>query len=288
MSPAPILLSVALGLKLAAAPACPGVDALRRALAAVGDPADGAGAEARVERLPDGLRVTLSRTDGARLQQTLAASGSCGDLAQAAAVTLAILDARFGTAPRTVVLPRLDVGAEAEAEPVPSRLAGGVGLGVAGAYAASASSVGGSLFAWLGRRGGPWSGSASLLFDGPRQASLGTGQASWEREAVGLGGRFAPAWGDWTLAGEAQLLLGALEVAGSHFGAADYTEAGFDLGAALSLRLCWTRFRLAPWIGVQGVAWFLGRQAVADGASAPLNLSTLELWGGVGGLYRFE
>ncbi|HUB09586.1 MAG TPA: hypothetical protein VMB50_21455 [Myxococcales bacterium] len=286
--PASLLLALALGLKLGAAPACPSAAALVRALAEVGDPVDGNGSRVDVERVPEGLRVAFAAPDGSSVRRVLPDAASCDELAKAAAVTLAIWDAHFAPALRTVVRPRpAPAGVEEASAPEGPRLEGALAAGLDAAYAASGGSVVGQLFGWLGPRQGLWAGEASLLFDGPRQAAVGSGQASWEREALGLGAFFKPSWGDWTLAADAQVLLGVLEVAGSGF-ASPQSHTGFDVGGAVGLRVLWTRFRIVPWAGVQGVAWFLNDRAVEGASATATNLSTLELWGGAGGLYHFE
>ena len=279
----------ALGLRLQGAPACPSEAAIRRALLEVGDPAGESGALAALDVTLGGLRVQLTADDGRTSQRTLPASEDCAALAHAAAVTLAIWDSQLSPDARPVVLslPEADELGIDVVSPRPARRLPPVTLGVSagGAFAASGVGLAAELLATLGLRDQLIVATASLRFDGPHQATLATGTAVWSREVAGLGAAWQPAYGDFRLALGGEVLAGAIEVDGRSF-APGQDNTGFELGAALGPRLSWTRFRVTPFVGVQGITWFLGQQVHAQGTTATANLSSFELWAEMGCAFR--
>ncbi|MES1205252.1 MAG: hypothetical protein ABUS79_04880 [Pseudomonadota bacterium] len=269
------------------------------------------------------LSITL-RASGGRLlaERTLARSGSCADMAAAAAVVIAAWQIEM----RADLGPDLPAAKAASVPSVPIR-AGPPALTAAPAPAlVGASRVWDIGVAALASREGAnfapglavdaqvdlvhpgFGGRIGFILIGDHEVPLGPvpGRATWSRAAFEAGVRRRAWLGAVTLDGHVDVEGALLRVAGAGF-ASNYAIRGFDLGIGAGLRLAWplgtaapatdgpssSRRAIAPFIapflGLEAWAWPGQKAVVAAGTGAEAALPVFEVRAAAGVMFgRFR
>jgi hypothetical protein len=237
---------------------------LRALLPPAGDPASPGTVEhhARVVRAGEKTHLELAGADGAPIaERELDRSGSCDELAAAAAVVLATwegdLDPRITDRVNLPPVPRPAapvIMARPSPPGAPLRFSLGVGLlaSVSGGQLAPGAKITGSLAPAQGRLGVDLALSAVTT----RSEAVGSlpGAASWRRAALAAGPRYrfgdATTTADLHVDGLAGLLL--VEGVGLPEKASD-TSLQLGVGAGIRATRAWGN--AAPWIGVDLLVW---------------------------------
>ncbi len=266
---------------------CPSPAEVQRQVdALVLDGGDGAGPprSAILEETPGGLTVRLVEADGTLIFERVLPSGrSCGDLAEIAALVLASWSSKL-------------TSQSSEAEPLPSLAAPAapapalaprrawsweVALGPTVSFAGTFA-PGGLLQVGTGPAQARWEVHAVGSYDGPRPQPEGTGQVSWQRAQLGLGGGYALSRLPYSLEVGGEVVLSDIFMAGQGFpnnGSTTSLDPGIDLGARLAL----LRGRWHPWVGVWATVWLREEYpTVTNAAFSPTPLPLVEGFAGVG------
>jgi hypothetical protein len=270
-----LLLTAFSALRLEGTPTCPSAEAVSARLEQFAAPTGRPPAlEDRVARLveePEALRIQLLAEDGSVLaERTLSRAGSCEDMAGAAAVIVASLDAALPTAE-----PKAPVLATERPAATPRRsLSWELGAGAVGSYSSSLT-FGLELQGVLGTPAGRLAGRLGLAFLGSRSLELGPGQVRWQRLWLGLGPRVRALPGAVRLDFHAEGLAALLLVSGQGYSVAS-GAADFDPGAALGVTLSTSIGGLAPWVGLKGIAWFRPQTVSVRGLTETAQLPRFE------------
>jgi hypothetical protein len=243
-----------------------------------------------------GLAISLRNQTGELLaQRTLAGSGSCADLAAAAAVIIATwqgemradLGPELPSSPgprRTRSTPEpssvaATITASPPSPPVPpmSERPWEVGAAVLGAHAGDVS-AGAVIDVQVGRAGSSLGGRAALLVEGSHAVALGPepGRARWSRAALDAGLKERVWLGALAFDVRAQIEAAVIRLQGDGF-STNYDQTGVEVGVGLGGRLAWPQGRFAPFVGFDAWTW-PGRQAViASGTGFEASLPRFEL-----------
>jgi hypothetical protein len=272
---------------------CPAPDDVQRRLAQLIPEVDESERQDRAYllRTPDALQVDLRRDDGQRIaERRLPATGSCDDLAAAAAVIIAAWEMRLKPEiaggvklPSSRRPPEPSAAAQARAPAAPSAqtpttgarasfdLGGGVVGGVAGGEFAPGAKVV-TTFAPAGWRLGF---AAALSAQARRIEELAnTERARWTRAVVGGGARYRFGAGHGAVV-DAHLLglVGRVAVEGTRSvatgappdGSVPRADSSVEVGASVGGRVARPWGAVAPWLGVDVTGW-PGRQRVVGTA----------------------
>lgn len=237
--------------------------------------------------LPDGGgaapdRAALSDEEGALRVELIDAAGAtvaarrlgractigCGDLAAAAAATIAAWEAELR--PSALPAPSLTT---APLPPLPGEVSFGVALAASdGSSPAFGGTVAGAL---AGRR---WRGFAIVLHavaTSERDVALGPGHASFVRPHLGLGGRFRIALRRLRidLHGPAPLVA-FLWVRGSSYDPS-LAAGGADVGVGFGVRLSAGVGAVALFVGFSGALWLPQRAEILVGSAHTQELAAL-------------
>jgi hypothetical protein len=218
-----------------------------------------------------GLSITLRTQAGAILaERVITESGSCVDLAGAAAVVIAAWQRglRPDLGPE---LPRSAPGAIAAkpAHPTtvtaaPAQSAWPMELGVAALAAAVAGDVapGLQVDATIGSFG--WGLGPRLVgsIESPHGATLGPvpGKTLWSRSTLGVGVRKRSVVGAFMVDAQVHVKAAFVRVRGEGFDE-NYTASGADVGGGLGVQIGWPYRWFAPFLGVGTTLW-AGRKTV--------------------------
>jgi hypothetical protein len=299
--PGPLLTAaLALSLELTGPHACP----TREAILAEVERRVPAGADAgtlrvRIQRHPGHLQLALLDDAGSpQPRRDLELSGSCEDLARAAAVVIASWLTRLQTvAPSSDPSPELPPEPVTTTPPPPLRsdaaLAGttparrtswGYRVGAAGLVQLDGRSAapGGALELAAAPRRWPVWPALTLVATRPESQSLAGGEVRWMRVRVATGASYQRQLGRVALRVQADVWQAAVLVGGTGF-TSSRQAAGYDLGlgAAVTLALpVWrdagSNLRLAPFATVSASGWLLSQELRVQSASQSL-LATLAL-----------
>lgn len=250
----------------------------RLSAAASGGPAgDGPALIAEVRR-PEGtgagLSVALRTQDGALLaERVIAASGSCDDLAAAAAVVIAAwqrgLRPDLGpdlprSPPATIVTtPGAKPAAPTVAAPA-ARSQWPMELGVAALAVAAARDVspGVQVDASIGSFG--WGVGPRLVgaIESPHELALGPvpGKTMWSRSTLAVGLRKRSVVGAFAVDAHAHVKGAYVRARGSGFDE-NYTRTGTDVGGGVGVQIGWPQRWFAPFLGLGATVW-AGRKTV--------------------------
>jgi hypothetical protein len=247
------------------------------ALADVGAPA----ARARVDRSGAALRVRLTdERGGAIAERTLAATGTCDELAEVVAVTLVAWVAELR--PERVPSLQLPASPQPEPAPPPSLATWDLGAGVGAGVAQGGAAVGASVLAAVHAGASGWGVAVRASGAGEREVAVGAYTAAWRRWELAIGPSFQRPLGAWRLAASAGLAAGWLTAEGRNFprnqsasrfspGASGYVQLGRPFGA-------W-----CPWAALAASAAFRDEPLTIAGSAEDRSLRplTLELLLGV-------
>jgi len=230
---------------------------------------DGAptGDRARVLADPAGVRIELRGPAGDLVAARSLSPGRCEDLAEAAAVAIAVWEGQLRSpSPSPLRLPR---------PPAPRRLGFEVAAAAAAALAGGDAAFGGALALALGRRGGRFLGRLELVGLSTREEVVGGGRASWTRAwaAVGPLVRFRP--GRYLIDLHAEALVALLYARGVGFTAtrtAYDVDPGIGAGGRAALRLGTLRL----FAGVAGAGWLRPQTLLVGGSGATRDVPRLE------------
>jgi hypothetical protein len=247
----------------------------------------------------DALELALVDPRGARLAaKTLAASGTCDELAAAAAVVVAAWQADLNpdltpgvTLPEErapSAMPSLVVAAP------PVALAGratsfGVGLGLLASDAGGAVAPGASLQGWIGLGTRGLGVGATLSGTTSRSAAVGQlpAAASWTRTTLGVGPNVVVGHSSVRVEAHAQALAALLHVRGVGItnAASDTTP---ELGAAVGGKLEGITGTSVVWVGVDALAWPGQQRLLIENLPGDGRLSRFEVTASLGvGFGRF-
>ena len=292
-------LMVVVPMELSGETECPSRDDVARELARLAPitPASGApdkpGTSAEIQRGPGGLSITLRSRDGDLLaRRTVATSGSCAELATAAAVVITAwqgdLRPDLGPGlPEIPVAPQPGPPATVLRAAVPAAPADArpyeVGVAVVGSAVGSDLAPGLQIDGQVGRSGSPLGLRIAATAVGAHAIALGAppGQSQWSRVGLGLGVRYRFWLG--ALAIDARLGANAalVRVEGSGFDH-NYSTSGFDPGLDAGLRAGLGTGRLAPFLEVGAAAWSGKNAVVVAGMTTERAIPRFELGAAVG------
>jgi len=126
-----------------------------------------------------------------------------------------------------------------------------------------------------------WSLRAVAGYDGPRQASDGPGEVSWQRLEGGVGASFELLASPYRLEVGADLLLSDVFLRGLDFPTTSST-ASLDPGLGLNVRLSLLRGHWHPWVGVWGDLWLRDEVPTVQGLALQSTLPQVEVFAGLG------
>lgn len=209
------------------------------------------------------LSITLRAQSGAVLaERVLAESGSCAELAEAAAIVIAAWERglRPDLGPDLPQAPRGTIARSPAPSPVAvsGRPEWPIEVGIAALAAAAARDVspGLQVDATVGTFG--WGVAPRIVgsIEAPHERALGPapGMTLWSRSTLGVGARKRIVVGAFALDGQAHTKVGFIRARGSGF-EENYTRSGWDIGAGLGLQLVWPRRWIAPFLGLGATIW---------------------------------
>ncbi|MSP61552.1 MAG: hypothetical protein EXR72_14680 [Myxococcales bacterium] len=225
---------------------------------------------ARIEDLGGALRVELRGPAGDLLAaQRLLAVASCEDRAAVVAVVIAAWEAvlRPGVVPAPPPLPIPSL------RRVHFEAAAGGMISLAGSAAAPGGTLEVSLAARVAGRG--FGARLALLGVAARDLPLGSGRASWRREAAALGPRYRFAPGRWRIDLHAEAVPAWVLVEGIDF-PINRSRMGFDLGLGVGGRIALVLGPAAFFIGLTGVGWLVPQRVLVDRLDLAAELPRLE------------
>jgi hypothetical protein len=298
--------ALALAVDLLTATDCPSRADVAAELARLGSVAPESSAEqqsgprlsAEIRWVGDGLSIALRTAQGTlAAQRTLARSGSCLDLAAASAVVIAAWQgemrgdlgpelpaSQHGAAARPAPLSEPTISTAAWTGPLPERARRPweLGVGIVGSREGDFA-PGLAIDAELGRPRSRLAGRLGLVASGAHSLTLGPapGQSRWSRAAVDLGVRERLWLGDSALDGHVAVAVALIRLEGAGFGA-NYTQTGFDLGFGGGIKWAWATPRLAPFVGMDALAWPSQKSVTVAGSDAEARLPRFELLGTAG------
>ena len=239
-----------------------------------------------LERTDAGLRIDLRRDDGERLaERLLPTTGSCGDLAAAAAVVIAAWELRL----KPEIAARVNLPAPARppalvetttaASPARARIEARAGLlaSLAGGDVAPGATIEASVTPAASRLG------VTIALSGAAQRVLtleqaGGGGARWTRGVLALGPQYrVDVPGGLKIDLHAGGLLGFLRVEGTSSGAltdnppatwSARSDVAVQLGAGAGVRAMRAWGAVAAWIGIRVLAWPGHQRLLVEGNPA--------------------
>jgi hypothetical protein len=297
---------LAVAVDLLTATDCPSRADVAAELARLGSAPPGSSAEqqngpllsAEIRWVGDGLSIALRTPQGTlAAQRTLARSGSCLDLAAASAVVIAAWQGemrgdlgpelpatqqRAAARPAPLPEPSISTAASVGSVPERARRPWEVGVGVVGSRE-SDFAPGLAIDAEVGRPQSRLAGRLGLVATGAHALPVGPvpGQSLWSRAAVDLGARERLWLGDSALDGHVAVAIALIRLEGAGFGA-NYTQTGFDFGVGAGIRWAWATPRLAPFVGLDALAWPSQKSVTVAGSDAEARLPRFELLGAAG------
>jgi hypothetical protein len=245
--------------------------------------------EVEVRLEGDGAQAPLA-------SRRLARTGSCGELAEAAAVVAASWAGRYDTPPPEALAPgdgsRPVVGVRRDREPAavgagPDRWSIGLGGGVGAARAGGLTPHGGLevTATWQGTQ---WFGRLVLAGTGERWFSVGAGNAAWWR-MLAIPSAGLTRGESLFFEASAGPVVGAVVVRGGGF-SPNAGDVSVDLGVSPSMRLGY-RFgpsaRAALWIGASAIAWLRPHKLSVDGSMNDAAIPRFDLLTGLGATFAF-
>jgi hypothetical protein len=278
---------------------CPSRDDVARELARLAPVAPAAGetdapkTSAEIQRGPGGLSITLRGPDGDLLaRRTVAISGSCAELATAAAVVITAwqgdLRPDLGPGlpevpiapqpgPAPTVIRRADVAAAASARPFE------VGAAFLGSAVGRDLAPGLQVDAQAGRSGSGLGLRIAATVVGAHAIAVGAppGQSQWSRVGLGLGVRDRFWLGDLAIDARLGAVAGVVRVEGTGFNQ-NYTTYGFDPGLDAGIRVGPGTGRLAPFLEIGAAAWSGKSAVVLAGMAAERTIPRFELGAAAG------
>jgi hypothetical protein len=244
----------------------------------------------------DDLTIELRTADGTLLaERRLARSGSCPDLAAAAAVVIvawqgerrADLGPDFPP-PRAAPLPStvVETGAISRSAPPlePGRPVRPWEVGVAVLASSQDGPAPGIMIdGQLGTGRSGLAGRIGLLAAGAHTLSVGPvpGQSRWSRAALSLGLRDRIWSRSAALDGYVGLEGGLIRLEGAGF-STNYSRLGFDLGVGAGVRLAWSLGRVAPFLALGGSVWPGRKTVTVAGTTDEATLPRFELRASLG------
>jgi len=295
------LLLVVVGMDFTGETRCPSRDDVARELARLAPGSNELKASAEIERGPGGLSITLRSGGGALLtRRTVAASGTCAELATAVAVVITAWegDLRPDIGPGLPVVSVIqpvrgpDAATVVRSAPRPPAPSGArpveIGAALLGSAAGRDIAPGleveaevGRLDSGLGLRLGATAVSAHAIALG-----AAPGETRWSRAALGLGLRYR-LWrggvirGAIMIDGRLGVEGGVVRVEGAGFDH-NYATLGFDPGLDAGLRVGFVTGRFAPFLEIGAAAWSGKSAVVVAQTTAERSIPWFELGAGVG------
>lgn len=223
----------------------------------------------------------------------LARHGSCGELAEAAAVIAASWAGRYDTPAPEALTPWESsgpaVGVRRDGLPGagPATPIWSIGLG-GGASGATTGGVTahGSVDLTVFRRGTRWFGRLVLAGTGERWFPVDTGQAAWWRMVAAP--TIGHSWGQaWFFEASAAAVLGAVFVRGGGF-SPNAGDVSIDLGVSPSFRLGYRlgpSARVALWLGASAIAWVRPHRVSVDRSANDAAIPRFDLLAGLGATF---
>jgi len=247
---------------------------------------------ARIEEAGGVLRVSLWRPDGALVaRRELSRTGSCADLAAAAAVVVAAWESDVH--PEFMpflgpVAPPKEVAAAVPAavvrtpsKPTPTRVVFEVGAALSGSVApgagGAAPAAGGLIVASLAPSHRSVGLRLMLAGSAEREIPLGPGRVLWRRLVAGLGPdvRLAPASTPIAVDLHAEALVSSLSARGEGF--TDNLNANsVDPGVGAGVRFAVGRQTVVPWLDLSFAGWLRGQRARSTPDEASVALPRVE------------
>jgi len=289
-------LLVVVPMELSGETECPSRDDVARELARLA-PVDApapARVAAEIQRGPGGLSITLRGPDGDLLaRRTVAASGSCAELATAAAVVITAwqADLRPDLGPG---LPEVPVAPPPPGPATAVRVAAApaapqaarpfeIGAAFLGSAVGTDLAPGVQIDGQVGRAGSDLALRIAASAVGAHAMALGmpAGQSQWSRAGLGLAVRYR-FWVD-VLAIDAHLGAAAsvVRVEGAGFDR-NYTTSGFDPGLNAGIRVGAGNGRLAPFLEIGAAVWSGKSAVVIAGTTTERAIPRLELGAAAG------
>jgi hypothetical protein len=215
---------------------------------------------ALLETRGSSVHIVLSSSDGDRIgERQLERSGTCDELAAAAAVVIAT----WQTAVRrefVTPLPSPPAGqAHASRKPASSpaatkRMEGEVDVGLGMSFDMVGHAAAGALGIWLAPAGF-WGGlRVSAMLSGWRQEELGEGHLRWTRWALLLGPEARLLAGPAVASVRLQAAFGILRLTGGGF-EENRSHQAPALAVGSGLRVALRSVGWRPWIGLEGLFW---------------------------------
>jgi hypothetical protein len=285
----PLAVVVAAAWVIAGEQTCPSADEIARALEAIAPHREGLPpATVRIARTADHLRLDLVGGEaGEGVSRELDATGSCSELATAAAVVIATWqgDLSPGTSPE-VTLPAParpappQVAVPRAAPPSEPPLMFSLGAGLLASTTGGAVAPGFELRGALGLRGSRFAGGAALGATTARSAAVGTmpGAARWTRGWLALGPELRLGGGhDTFFTSRAGVLVGLLHVEGSGLPTTS-SDSSFQVGAGAGAGVATLAGGTLLWLDVRAHVWpGHERLLIAGGYPGEGRLPRLEL-----------
>jgi len=241
-----------------------------------------AGTRAHIRRTEGDLWVALRDEAGSMLaERRLAATGSCAELASAAAVVIASWIADVHAEPP---LPAVEIAATPPV-PVPPAVSPSAVVNVttivmsAGAVASAAGghlALGGLLDATATLRAFPVGVRVAFLANTSRKIELAPGRVSWRRIALSLGPAYEVVLGALAMQLQVDGSLALLTTKGTGY-EVDRSVRQFDAAVSGGLRVAWARLAVAPWIGTGATLW-PGRVVYVGGLEKAASLPRVEIF----------
>jgi hypothetical protein len=254
---------------------------------------------AEIRWVGESLSIALRTPQGTlAAQRTLVRLGSCLDLAAASAVVIAAWQGEMradlgpdlpatqqrASAPKATLTEASISATDQTAGSLPDRARRPWQIGV-GIVASRDSDFAPGLVidAELGRPQSRLAGRLGLVATGAHALTLGPapGRSLWSRTAVDLGARERLWLGDSALDGHVAVAIALIRLEGAGFGS-NYTQTGFDFGLGAGIRWAWATPRLAPFVGLDALAWPSQKSVTVAGSDAEARLPRFELLGTAG------
>ena len=268
----PIVLGLATLIQIEGSTDCPAATAVREALAHR-TPTPRA---ARIQLTSEAGTLRLVLVDQAgrpRAERRLPASGSCAELAEAAALVVTVWDRELDAS--RMPLPALEPPALVRR--APSRISYDVAARALVSWELGAGvAAGGAVDATVGQRAGHWAlrmGARGL----ERQTHpVGPGQIEWTRPALSVGARYQLAPAHWRVDVHAEALA-ALLVVRANGDLNGHEELDFDSGLGGGVRGGYLLGAVEPFVEVGVAGWLRPQSARIAGLQSGYDLPRLEL-----------
>lgn len=259
---------------------CPSAAAVEAALARLGPaPVPDRVGKLRLDEREGSLRLTLFDHAGRPVgEHHLPTDGSCLELADAAALVVAVWRRPLDTGPGSP-LPSLSppLAALRSALERPPRVSYDVSVGVAAGFTPGAGvAFGGAVDVALGPKGSRWAGRLGALGLAPQVHDFGPGQVSWTRPALSLGARVQLSRARFAFDLHAEALAALLVATGSGF-ANSSSSFDFDPGLGAGVRVGYRIGRAVPFLAARVIGWIRSQTVSLEGFEPGYRLPQIDV-----------